>query len=143
MSFVKKYEQPRCRMSLFTVSRDPAGLAKPVRLRCLRILVDQSAQDRSPVNAGVQVNNVRCRNRWLLEQTALCTYLSAVLLLGLVLNAAFGWSWADPIAALVIAGVAAREGAEAWRGDHCDDCAPIAADRPGDRSCGPDCKDRC
>lgn len=52
-------------------------------------------------------------------QTLLCTYLSAVLLVGLVLNATLGWSWADPIAGLVIAAVAVREGLEAWRGDAC------------------------
>jgi len=45
-----------------------------------------------------------------------------VLLVGLLLNATLGWSWADPIAALVIAGVAVKEGLEAWRGDSC--CAP-------------------
>jgi divalent metal cation (Fe/Co/Zn/Cd) transporter len=55
-------------------------------------------------------------------QTLLCTYLSAVLLVGLVLNATLGWSWADPIAGLVIAAIAAREGLEAWRGEGC--CAP-------------------
>lgn len=55
-------------------------------------------------------------------QTLLCTYLSAVLLLGLVLNATLGWSWADPIAGLVIAAVASREGIQAWRGEGC--CAP-------------------
>jgi divalent metal cation (Fe/Co/Zn/Cd) transporter len=53
------------------------------------------------------------------KQTLLCTYLSAVLLAGLLLNGLFGWSWADPIAALVIAVVALREGREAWRGHHC------------------------
>jgi divalent metal cation (Fe/Co/Zn/Cd) transporter len=57
-------------------------------------------------------------------QTLLCTYLSAVLLIGLVLNATLGWSWADPIAGLVIAGVAIREGLEAWQGKGC--CAPVA-----------------
>ena len=56
------------------------------------------------------------------KQTLLCTYLSAVLLVGLVLNSVFGWSWADPIAGLVIAAVAVKEGREAWRGDAC--CAP-------------------
>jgi divalent metal cation (Fe/Co/Zn/Cd) transporter len=56
------------------------------------------------------------------KQTLLCTYLSGVLLLGLALNSLFGWSWADPIAALVIAAVAVKEGREAWRGDTC--CAP-------------------
>jgi len=53
------------------------------------------------------------------HQTLLCTYLSAVLLVGLVLNSLFGWSWADPVAALVIAAVAVREGMEAWRGHRC------------------------
>ncbi|MFE0207353.1 cation transporter [Streptomyces sp. NPDC058985] len=57
------------------------------------------------------------------KQTLLCTYLSAVLLVGLVANSLFGWSWADPIAALVIAAVAVKEGREAWRGDAC--CGPI------------------
>ena len=59
------------------------------------------------------------------KQTLLCTYLSAVLLVGLALNSVFGWSWADPIAALVIAVVAVKEGREAWKGDNC--CAPNAA----------------
>jgi divalent metal cation (Fe/Co/Zn/Cd) transporter len=53
------------------------------------------------------------------KQTLLCTYLSGVLLVGLLLNSVLGWSWADPVAALVIAVVAVREGREAWRGDHC------------------------
>ncbi|MCZ7456919.1 cation transporter [Streptomyces sp. WMMC940] len=56
------------------------------------------------------------------KQTLLCTCLSAVLLVGLVANATLGWSWADPVAALVIAAVAVKEGLEAWRGDGC--CAP-------------------
>ncbi len=78
-------------------------------------------------------------------QTLLCTYLSAVLLLGLVLNATLGWYWADPIAGLIIAVVAAREGLEAWRGEDCG-CGPIAisttSDEPetsctsGDSCCG-------
>lgn len=55
-------------------------------------------------------------------QTLLCTYLSAVLLVGLVLNATLGWAWADPVAGLVIAAVAAKEGRDAWRGEGC--CAP-------------------
>jgi len=53
------------------------------------------------------------------KQTLLCTYLSGVLLVGLVLNSLLGWSWADPAVALVIAAVAVREGREAWRGQHC------------------------
>lgn len=50
-------------------------------------------------------------------ETWLCTWLSAAVLGGLVLNAAFGWWWADPVAALYIAYVAVREGGEAWGGD--------------------------
>lgn len=62
------------------------------------------------------------------KQTLLCSYLSAVLLGGLLLNATLGWSWADPLAALVIAGIAFREGLEAWRGDACGSCcAPAGA----------------
>ncbi|MFD6891420.1 cation transporter, partial [Streptomyces sp. NPDC059957] len=59
------------------------------------------------------------------KQTLLCTYLSAVLLVGLVLNATLGWSWADPIAALVIAAIAVKEGRDAWQGKGC--CAAPAA----------------
>jgi len=55
-------------------------------------------------------------------QTLLCTYLSAVLLLGLLANAFLGWWWLDSVAALVIAAVAVREGLENWRGEDC--CTP-------------------
>jgi divalent metal cation (Fe/Co/Zn/Cd) transporter len=68
------------------------------------------------------------------KQTLLCTYLSAVLLVGLVLNSLFGWSWADPVAALVIAGIAVREGINAWKGDAC--CARNIAQIAGcDHEC--------
>ena len=68
-------------------------------------------------------------------QTLLCTWLSAALLLGLLLNAVLGWTWADPAAGLVIAAIAAREGVQAWRGEGC--CAPSgpAAADEGDE-CG-------
>jgi divalent metal cation (Fe/Co/Zn/Cd) transporter len=56
------------------------------------------------------------------EQNMICAYLSVALLVGLGLNAAFGWWWADPAAALVIAAVAVREGVESWRGELCDCC---------------------
>ncbi|MEU4614393.1 cation transporter [Streptomyces umbrinus] len=56
------------------------------------------------------------------KQTLLCTYLSAVLLAGLILNAALGWSWADPVAGLAIAAIAVKEGRDAWQGKGC--CAP-------------------
>ncbi len=80
------------------------------------------------------------------KQTLLCTYLSAVLLVGLSLNSLWGWSWADPVAALVIAAVAVREGHEAWRGDSC--CSPATALQdaeraPGHGGCDPHCADGC
>jgi divalent metal cation (Fe/Co/Zn/Cd) transporter len=53
------------------------------------------------------------------KQTLLCTYLSAVLLVGLLLNSLLGWSWTDPIAAIVIAVIAFKEGINAWKGDTC------------------------
>lgn len=59
------------------------------------------------------------------KQTLLCTYLSAVLLAGLLVNSLFAWSWADPIAALAIAVIAVREGMNAWRGESC--CMPVFA----------------
>jgi len=53
------------------------------------------------------------------KQTELCTYLSAILLGGLLLNALFGWWWADPLAALVMVPIIAKEGVEALRGETC------------------------
>ncbi|MGW0227127.1 cation transporter [Actinopolymorpha singaporensis] len=78
------------------------------------------------------------------KQTLLCTYLSGVLLVGLAVNSLFGWWWADPLAALVIAAVAVKEGWEAWQGDAC--CAVPVAQLPDGRvvapdacGCGPGC----
>jgi divalent metal cation (Fe/Co/Zn/Cd) transporter len=63
------------------------------------------------------------------RQTLLCTYLSVVLLAGLMANILLGWWWADPVAALAVAAVAVKEGRDAWRGDAC--CTVPAV-------CGPD-----
>jgi divalent metal cation (Fe/Co/Zn/Cd) transporter len=76
------------------------------------------------------------------KQTLLCTYLSAVLLVGLGLNSLFGWWWADPAAAVIIAVLAAKEGRDAWHGESC--CAPLAvsAVAPGEGDacgCQPGC----
>ncbi|MBO3736587.1 cation transporter [Actinoplanes flavus] len=75
------------------------------------------------------------------KQTLLCTYLSAVLLVGLAVNSLFGWSWADPVAALVIAAVAVKEGREAWRGDACCAPNPLAAAQEAGADDG--CADGC
>jgi divalent metal cation (Fe/Co/Zn/Cd) transporter len=78
------------------------------------------------------------------KQTLLCTYLSAVLIVGLGLNSLFSWWWADPVAALVIAAIAVREGGAAWRGDAC--CAiespalgPAPAAETDACACAPGC----
>ncbi|PSS43160.1 cation transporter [Arthrobacter woluwensis] len=68
------------------------------------------------------------------HQTLLCTYLSAVLLVGLLLNSLFGWWWADAGAALIIAGIAVKEGLNAWKGDVC--CAvPGGIEGDADNCC--------
>jgi divalent metal cation (Fe/Co/Zn/Cd) transporter len=70
------------------------------------------------------------------NQNLLCAYLAAAVLVGLAANAAFGLWWLDPVAALVIAGVAVREGLETWRGEGC--CAPPVLSAAGS-SCEDDC----
>jgi divalent metal cation (Fe/Co/Zn/Cd) transporter len=70
------------------------------------------------------------------SQNLLCAYLAGAVLLGLVGNAALGWWWLDPIAALVIAAVALREGVETWRGEGC--CAAPAMSPPA-HACADDC----
>lgn len=75
------------------------------------------------------------------KQTLLCTYLSAVLLVGLLLNSLFGWAWADPVAGLVIAAIAVREGIEAWRGDTCCGPAPLAVPSADEAAPGCHCDD--
>ena len=58
------------------------------------------------------------------RQTEFCTYLSAILLSGLLLNIRLGWWWADPVAALVMVPIIAKEGIDGIRGDHCcHDCS--------------------
>ena len=113
------------------------ALAAYVGVESVRGLLGDGRPDPSPVGIGLAVASLlvmpflsvaqRRTGRALgsqavvadSTQTLLCTYLSAVLLVGLLLNAMLGWSWADPLAGLVIAAVAVKEGREAWRGDGC------------------------
>lgn len=74
------------------------------------------------------------------KQTLICTYLSAALLGGLLLNSLLGWAWADSVAAIVIAVFAVREGVEAWRGDAC--CAAPVSALTGERDVD-GCEDGC
>jgi divalent metal cation (Fe/Co/Zn/Cd) transporter len=68
---------------------------------------------------GMKLNSAATRSEG--RQNLLCAYLSAALLVGLVANAALGWWWADPAAALVIAIAAVDEGRHAWHGEGCTD----------------------
>jgi divalent metal cation (Fe/Co/Zn/Cd) transporter len=120
-------------------------LAAYVTFESLRALLGRHEPDTSPVGIGLAIASLvimpflswaqRRTGRRLgsnavvadSTQTLLCTYLSGVLLAGLVLNAALGWAWADPVAGLVIAAVAVREGIAAWRGEGCDGCCAPSA----------------
>jgi divalent metal cation (Fe/Co/Zn/Cd) transporter len=71
------------------------------------------------------------------RQTDICAYLSAILLVGLSLNALFGWWWADPVAALAMVPIIVKEGLEALRGEACEDCYPSLSVAP--TKCPADC----
>ncbi|MEE6258237.1 cation transporter [Plantactinospora sonchi] len=153
--FRAQVPEDRERLALRLIGVSFFALAAWVTVDAGRSLLSDGDADASPVGIGLAVASlivmpllVRAKRRTGRElgsatvladstQTMLCTYLSAVLLVGLVLNAVLGWSWADPIAALVIAAVAVREGVEAWRGEHCDDCAPLPVDETSG-CCGDD-----
>jgi divalent metal cation (Fe/Co/Zn/Cd) transporter len=60
-------------------------------------------------------------------QNLLCAYLAGAVFVGLAGNALFGWWWLDPLAALLVAGVALKEGLETWRGETCSDEPAYAA----------------
>ena len=136
--FRHRLPETRERQALRLMALSFFALAAYVSFESLRALVGGHDPEPSPVGIGLAVASLmvmpflswaqRRTGRALgsnavvadSTQTLLCTYLSAVLLVGLVLNATLGWSWADPVAGLVIAAVAVREGLEAWRGESCD-----------------------
>lgn len=122
-----------------TARPSPVGIAlAALSLVVMPLLVRAKRRVGRALNSGAVVAES--------TQTMLCTYLSAVLLVGLLLNATLGWTWADPLAALVIAAVALREGVEALRGRSCEDCAPGAlpgSARAGGCGCEAGCTDAC
>lgn len=77
------------------------------------------AREKRKVAAQLNSRSMKADSR----QTDICAYLSAILLGGLVLNALFGFWWADPVAALVMVPIIAKEGLEAFRGETCCDDA--------------------
>ncbi len=148
--FRSRLPESRERQALRLMAWSFFGLAAYVGVESVRALVSGGEPESSPVGIGLAAASLavmpflswaqRRTGRALgssavvadSTQTLLCTYLSAVLLVGLLLNATLGWGWADPVAGLVIAGVAVREGIEAWRGRGC--CAP---GRPGGQPLDP------
>ena len=73
-------------------------------------------------------------------QSWLCAAAAAAVVVSVAANAALGWWWLDPIAGLVIAGLAVHEGSETWAGEVCADCLPAAPPRT---SADPGCDDSC
>ncbi|MEV5967587.1 cation transporter [Kribbella sp. NPDC051952] len=138
--FRHRLPETRERQALRLLAFSFFGLAAYVTFESIRSLITGSHADTSRVGIGLAIASLivmpvlswaqRRTGKALGSnavvadgtQTLLCTYLSAVLLVGLVLNATLGWGWADPIAGLIIAAVATREGVEAWRGEGC--CSP-------------------
>ena len=93
----------------------PGILIAAVSLVVMPIL----ARAKRRVAAGMGSGAMRADSR----QTDFCTYLSAILLGGLLLNAVAGWWWADPVAGLVMVPIIAKEGIDGLRGKACcDDC---------------------
>jgi divalent metal cation (Fe/Co/Zn/Cd) transporter len=104
------------------VGREPpeASVAGIVIAALSLVVMPLVARAKRRVAARIQSRALAADSR----QTDLCAYLSAVLLGGLALNALFGWWWADPVAALVMVPLIAREGVGALRGESCcgDSC---------------------
>ena len=162
--FRHRLPESRERQALRLMAFSFFALAAYVTFESVRALFFDSEPESSPVGIGLAIASLlimpflswaqRRTGRALgshavvadSTQTLLCTYLSAVLLVGLVLNATLGWGWADPLAGLVIAAVAVREGIEAWKGEGC-----CASGRPGEDSgaenatggCADGCTDAC
>jgi divalent metal cation (Fe/Co/Zn/Cd) transporter len=162
--FRHRLPESRERQALRLMAFSFFGLAAYVTFESVRALFFGGEPEPSPVGIGLAIASLiimpflswaqRRTGRALgshavvadSTQTLLCTYLSAVLLVGLVLNATVGWGWADPIAGLVIAAVAVREGVEAWRGEGC--CAPGGTSTEGEDAsdacgCTEGCRDAC
>jgi divalent metal cation (Fe/Co/Zn/Cd) transporter len=135
--FRHRLPETRERQALRMLAVSFFALAGYVGFESVRVLASGNDPDSSPVGIGLAIASLvvmpllsRAQRRTGKAlgsravvadgtQTLLCSYLSAVLLAGLLLNATLGWAWADPIAALVIAGVAVHEGVEAWKGHNC------------------------
>jgi divalent metal cation (Fe/Co/Zn/Cd) transporter len=100
--------------------RAPEHSIPGIILACVSLVV-MPLLSRSKRKVGHALNSAAMRAD--AKQTQFCTYLSAILLAGLILNAAFGLWWADPIAALIMVPIIAKEGFEGLGGKACDACS--------------------
>ena len=157
--FRHRVPESRERQALRLMALSFFALAAYVAFESVRALLSDQNPDESPVGIGLAAASLAIMPflSWAQRrtgkalgsnavvadstQTLLCTYLSAVLLVGLVLNATLGWSWADPVAGLVIAAVAVKEGREAWSGEGCA-CGPVGI-TDLDGTCDDACADSC
>jgi divalent metal cation (Fe/Co/Zn/Cd) transporter len=157
--FRHRLPESRERRALRLMALSFFALAAYVTVESLRALFAGAEPEPSPVGIGLAVASLaimpflswaqRRTGRALgshavvadSTQTLLCTYLSAVLLVGLLSNATLGWGWADPVAGLIIAAVAVREGIGAWKGDSCCALGRSGEDEGAGRGCG--CADGC
>jgi divalent metal cation (Fe/Co/Zn/Cd) transporter len=140
--FRHRLPQSREQQALRLIALSFLALAGYVTFESLRALITGSEPEASPVGIALAAVSLtvmpflawaqRRTGRALhsssvvadSKQTLLCTFMSAALLVGLVLNAVAGWWWADPLAGLAIAAIAVKEGRATWRGEGC--CAPTS-----------------
>jgi divalent metal cation (Fe/Co/Zn/Cd) transporter len=101
------------------LKRAPEHSVPGVILACISLAV-MPILSRAKRKVGRELNSVAMQAD--AKQTDFCVYLSAILVAGLVLNALFNFWWADPVGALVMVPLIAREGIEALRGEKCNDC---------------------
>ena len=129
------------RWSLRLIGLSFLGLAAYVVFDALRSLIGREPPSQSPIGIGLTALSLivmpllaRAKRRVAAalgssaltseaQQTVFCTYLSAIVLTGLVLNATLGWWWADPAAALAMTPFIVREGIDGMRGRACSDAA--------------------
>jgi divalent metal cation (Fe/Co/Zn/Cd) transporter len=104
--------------ALWTRERAARSIAGIMIAVAAVIVMPLLARAKRRVAAELGSNAMRSDSR----QADFCAYLSAILLAGLLLNTVFGWWWADPVAALVMVPIIAREGAQGVRGQACDNC---------------------
>jgi divalent metal cation (Fe/Co/Zn/Cd) transporter len=105
-------------ISDLTRKTSPAHSIPGIVLACVSLVV-MPILSRAKKKVGNALNSAAMNAD--ARQTDFCVYLSAILLVGLLLNAAFGWWWADPVAALIMVPIVAKEGFDGMKARRCCD----------------------